>query len=124
MITDPSSDVEPGRSGGVTWLGFLAEVSGSLAFALLAYILNLIEPRYIIIATIAGVVGSNVDSLLGATVQGYFFCSVCGEYTEKSEHCNHPANRVKGTRWLNNNIVNLLSSIFAAGAALALQFAL
>jgi uncharacterized protein (TIGR00297 family) len=124
LITNLSESAEPGRSGGVTRLGTFAEVLGSLSFSFLAFLMGIIGLLYVIPATVGGFVGANVDSLLGATVQGYFLCGVCGAHTERSLHCGRRASRVKGLSWLGNNGVNLLSSFAAVLAALLLQLAL
>jgi uncharacterized protein (TIGR00297 family) len=123
-IINPSREVEPGRSGGITHLGIAAEVLGSVFFALLAFAMGIIELRYIAVIAVAGVIGANIDSLLGATLQGYYVCNVCGQRTERSFHCSEQARRVRGLAWIGNNTVNILSSCTAVIAALALQFAL
>uniref|UniRef100_UPI000FD86BB8 DUF92 domain-containing protein n=1 Tax=Paenibacillus glycanilyticus TaxID=126569 RepID=UPI000FD86BB8 len=53
------------------------------------------------------------DSLLGATGQAMFRCRVCGSETERAVHCGTAAERVRGLAALNNDRVNLLSSVFA-----------
>ncbi|MEM0117857.1 MAG: DUF92 domain-containing protein [Conexivisphaerales archaeon] len=123
-IANPFLEVEPGRSGGITLLGLFAELIGSVVFGILAYLMGIIEFRYVIVTVIAGMLGSNIDSLLGATLQGYYICQVCGQKTEKSVHCSEKARRVKGLSWIGNNAVNILSASFAAFVALALQLAL
>ncbi|MEM3637097.1 MAG: DUF92 domain-containing protein [Conexivisphaerales archaeon] len=123
-IANPSLEVEPGRSGGITLLGLTAELIGSVLFGIFAYLIGIIGFRYIIVVVIAGMLGSNIDSLLGATLQGYYICQICGQRTEKSVHCSENARRVKGLSWIGNNAVNILSASFAALVALALQLAL
>jgi uncharacterized protein (TIGR00297 family) len=123
-ILNPSKEAEPGKSGGITLLGISAEVVGSVFFSLLAFAMNLVELKYVAIIAVAGILGANIDSLLGATLQGYYVCSVCNQRTEKSLHCSVQAKRVKGLAWIGNNAVNILSSCTAVIAALALQLAL
>jgi len=123
-ILNPSQEVEPGRSGGITGLGLAAEAISSTLFSLLAFAIGIIESKYILAIAVAGVLGANVDSLLGATLQGYYVCEVCGQNTERSIHCSERAKKVKGIAWLGNNAVNLLSGFSAVIAALAIQFAL
>jgi len=97
--------VPAGTSGGVTWLGTSASSPLQLSW---------IIPT----ALVSGLLGSLFDSLLGATVQGIYYCAACETETEKQVHgCGLTTNHLRGWRWLNNDVVNFISSV--AGAALA-----
>lgn len=66
--------VDPGVDGGVSSLGEAACIFGSLAIALLALLFGVIEADSscilgISIVTVSGFLGTNIDSLLGATLQ-------------------------------------------------------
>ena len=61
-----------------------------------------------------------VDTLLGACLQIKYRCTACGALTERRQHCNMPAVRASGLSWMNNNMVNLLSSLLVTAAAFAL----
>jgi uncharacterized protein (TIGR00297 family) len=89
MITT-LKETEPGVDGGVTLLGEGASLLGALIIAILAAAAGMIEPIGIIIVTAAGFLGTNFDSLLGATLQS------------------------RGT--LSNNGVNLVATAFGAMA--------
>jgi uncharacterized membrane protein len=70
---------------------------------------------------VSGWMGANMDSLLGATVQTLYSCKVCGREVESSNHCNQSAVRIRGLRWMDNDAVNMISSLLgglfcAAGA--------
>lgn len=69
MITNMKR-VQPGVNGGVSLLGELTALAGSVFIAILAYFLLHISPLNAIIVIILGMVGCNIDSLLGATFQG------------------------------------------------------
>ncbi|RXZ82335.1 DUF92 domain-containing protein [Paenibacillaceae bacterium] len=73
-----------------------------------------------VIAAIAGLAGCFADSLLGAAVQAQYRCRVCGSDTERAVHCGQAAQLASGRRWMTNDAVNLLSSVFAGGVAWAL----
>src|SRR5262249_56028941 len=61
-----------------------------------------------------GVLGSTIDSVLGATVQARRWCDHCAKGTEQRRHdCGTPTRLARGVSWLENDAVNLLSS--AAG---------
>jgi uncharacterized protein (TIGR00297 family) len=115
---------QPGRSGGVTSLGIFAELAGALLFSFFGFFLGIVSLPLVAVAVVGGFIGSNVDSMLGATVQGYFICDVCGTSTEKRIHCGKQARLVSGLHWLGNNEVNILGA--ASGplisAALYLAF--
>jgi uncharacterized protein (TIGR00297 family) len=122
--------VPTGTSGGVTGLGLVAALAGAAFIGLVAFILVqgaaqatlgawLLQDWVLIpVAAISGLGGALFDSLLGATVQSIYFCDACGRETEQAIHrCGHPAHLLRGWRWLGNDWVNFLASIF--GAALA-----
>lgn len=62
---------EPGTDGAVSLLGELAAIFGSAAIGILSYILGVSDNLIltVLITTAGGFFGTNVDSLLGATLQ-------------------------------------------------------
>lgn len=65
-----------------------------------------------------GLFGVLIDSLLGATVQQVYFCPRCESETERTVHsCGTPTGRLRGQNWVDNDMVNLLST--AGGAVVA-----
>lgn len=76
MITSLKK-VPPGTDGAVSNLGELAALAGSLAIALLAISLGLIDSSLLTVTAIlaGGLIGTNIDSLLGATLQQKGFLS-------------------------------------------------
>jgi uncharacterized protein (TIGR00297 family) len=114
--------VAAGTSGGVTTAGTIAGVAGAVFVAALAAALG--WPHVTFGAAIAGgVVGSLLDSVLGATVQARFWCASCGMETERPRHdCATITTLRGGLRWLNNDGVNALAT--AAGGAVGLAVAL
>lgn len=119
--------VPPGTSGGVTAVGFLGGLLGSLIIVLLSkQVTNYYDglllglPALIIIA---GLFGSVIDSIVGATIQAQFKCPNCGKITEKKLHCeNHQTNIDSGFKMIDNDVVNaicaLSGAVFAALAYL------
>ncbi|NLI62462.1 MAG: TIGR00297 family protein [Methanosarcinaceae archaeon] len=63
--------VEPGQDGGVSLLGELACLFGSLIIGIFTYYLGIIEPLWVslTVSFVGGFVGTNIDSFLGATLQ-------------------------------------------------------
>lgn len=105
-----------GASGAVTPLGFWASLFGSLFIALIfsaGYFLTAgFTYRLFLwtaIVTVCGFLGSVVDSLLGATVQAGYSCTVTRQHTERPYTDGQPNTLVKGVAFINNDMVNLLS---------------
>ncbi|QAY66419.1 DUF92 domain-containing protein [Paenibacillus protaetiae] len=108
--------VPSGTSGGVTPLGSLAALCGAAAIGAVAALLapaGASPLAALAAAAAAGLAGCFADSLLGATGQAMYRCRVCGSETERAAHCGQAAERTRGFAWLNNDRVNLLSSVFA-----------
>lgn len=64
-------------------------------------------------AATAGVVGSLLDSALGATVQASYRCLACDEPCETPRHarCESPAELRRGWRWMDNDAVNAIATL-------------
>ncbi len=110
--------VEPGTSGGITLLGTSAAAAGSLLIGGVMFVgLALGAPTMQTLwwllpaALLGGVGGAMVDSLLGATVQAIYRYPN-GKETERVVGRDGTPNRfVRGWRWMNNDLVNLGSSL-------------
>ncbi len=106
--------VKPGTSGGVTWLGIAASVGGAALIALVTLLMGW-TGRAACAALIGGVGGSLIDSLLGATLQSRRRCAHCGTGTEQEVHtCGTTTEVAGGVRWIDNDVVNFMSSICGA----------
>ncbi len=107
-------EVDPGTSGGVTVIGSLAAVAGAVFVAGLALALGL--PGTAACAALAGgIVGSFLDSVLGATAQSKRWCAQCGIETERMTHtCGSMTTHRAGALWLDNDGVNAISSFGGA----------
>ena len=66
--------VPVGTNGGVTMRGEAVAFLGGLIISLVALVLNVITLQMVVICTLAGFIGTNIDSLVGATLenQGFF----------------------------------------------------
>lgn len=61
--------VPRGTNGGVTLRGEMAAVAAAALVALVAWVLGVADPRMAVVTVAAGFVGTNVDSLVGATLE-------------------------------------------------------
>jgi uncharacterized protein (TIGR00297 family) len=131
--------VEVGTSGGISLRGTLASLGGALVIGVAAYLFQIIAARILpwplpndivgdepgidlfLFVALGGLAGSLFDSLLGATVQAIYYCPTCKKETERRLHtCGTPTEQRRGWRWLNNDWVNFISSLFGAAIAAGL----
>jgi len=103
--------VRSGTSGGVTGAGLLGSAAGAAWIALCAMLLGFTGRGVVAAALVGGIGGSLVDSLVGATIQERRWCDACAEPTERTVHlCGGTTRRVGGIIWLDNDVVNLVST--------------
>lgn len=103
------SAVPTGTSGGVTVLGTSGIFVGA-GILTLTGLFPLNEPLVSLFAiiVISGILGAFIDSILGAAVQAQYRCPNCSKITEKTVHCgSYTTNLISGTRWIDNDVVNL-----------------
>ena len=89
--------VPKGTEGAVSLEGTFAGVVGSVAIAIVGWGVNLISPLGILWCVLAALIATNVESVIGATLQS--------KYT-----------------WLTNEIVNILNTLIGAIAAIFFAF--
>lgn len=120
LITMPWRTVPAGTNGGVTWVGTGASAAGGLVIGLTFWLLGALmrpSPRLIpdappqwpliLLGGFAGVLGSAIDSVLGATLQ---YSGWCDERKVVVEDSTHPtAKRICGLDILDNHQVHLLA---------------
>ncbi len=104
--------VHPGVSGAISELGTLGAVLGALFIPLLAVPFWHLNAAELLVVTWAGFVGCMMDSLLGATLQAHYRDVKTGELTEKTRLVGRELKHVRGLLGFNNDLVNLVASLF------------
>ncbi|MEZ0053027.1 uncharacterized protein (TIGR00297 family) [Mycobacterium sp. MAA66] len=109
--------VPGGTSGAVSALGLAATWFGGLAIGITGALIS--KPSLIVVGIAAGLVGSLLDSVLGATVQGRYRCPTCHAALEETRHCGGHTELSYGYRWIDNDVVNACANATGMGVALA-----
>jgi uncharacterized protein (TIGR00297 family) len=91
--------VPRGTEGAVSLEGTVAGIVASAAIALVGWLVGLIPAVAIGVCVLAAFVATNLESVIGATLQTRF-------------------------SWLTNEVVNILNTLIGAGAAIAIAWAL
>ncbi|HPH35462.1 MAG TPA: TIGR00297 family protein [Methanoregulaceae archaeon] len=68
MITT-FSRVPAGTNGGVTILGETVAAAGAFIISVIAFLLGVIPLPFVVVGTVAGFIGTNIDSLVGALIE-------------------------------------------------------
>ncbi|MDX2129209.1 MAG: DUF92 domain-containing protein [Chloroherpetonaceae bacterium] len=125
--------VAPGTSGGITVTGTSSAFLGAAVIALSGWLIASSEIRSLFgdgsssglleaigCIGLAGLIGSLIDSFLGATVQAMYFDEIRQKETERTHSRKEDGtpieNRlIKGYLWADNDLVNLICAISGAG---------
>jgi uncharacterized protein (TIGR00297 family) len=110
--------VQKGTSGAVSLLGMLAALAGALFIGITGIYAIRLESitslgwKHILFLTTIGFMAQTLDSFLGASTQGKFCCTKCGQITERNIHCSgFKTKLISGWKWINNDVVNFVSSL-------------
>lgn len=110
--------VARGTSGAISVAGTLATMAGALAMGVVFTLsLPVMMPILILAGAVGGLIGSLSDSLMGATVQR-LFATAHGPSERRYAVDGSEHRLIRGWMWLNNDMVNFVSSLFGAGVAL------
>ena len=109
--------VKKGLSGGVSLIGSLFGILGAGIIALITLAFGVADVKLFFIIFVSAFFGMLCDSILGSLLQVKYKCPVCGEITEKRTHCDTDTVHNSGLKCVNNNVVNLLSTLFSASLA-------
>lgn len=105
--------VPKGTSGAMSLLGTNAAIVGSLVIASFSMYLFQLSLFSSFIIIMFGFLGNIIDTILGAYAQALYRCHECDTKTEKRTHCGLETQLLKGSHFLNNDVVNFLSGFIA-----------
>ena len=111
---------ERGMSGGVSFVGTLSALGFSAVIPLAAFALNALTLDKAMFAAALAFGGVIFDSFLGSVFQAKYRCTLCNKMTEKKLHCGEPTAFASGVKFVTNDTVNAISSVFTAAVAIAL----
>ena len=108
--------VEPGTSGGVSFQGIIGGGIGALLIMYSAYVVHgkIFSTSDILIVLAAGVIGSFIDSIMGATIQAMYQNPKTGEFTEIASSANTKNVLIRGFSFVDNDMVNWCCAIAGA----------
>ena len=105
-----------GLSGGITPLGIVATVAGSLCVACTASLVG-VAPLWSV--ALGGIAGAGLDSILGASLQALRWCPLCETECETQRHrCGAATVLRRGLSWIGNDAVNFAATLCGAIVAL------
>lgn len=114
--------VPKGMSGGVTVLGLSAAAVSAFVIALCWYVsFPHVGVYQAALVWLLGFAGAVIDSYLGSGVQALYYDPENDEITEKEERDGRKLELSRGIRWIDNDMVNLMSNTFSAVFALGMS---
>ncbi|MDH5607235.1 MAG: DUF92 domain-containing protein [Anaerolineae bacterium] len=119
VLITSGKPVPRGASGGITPWGTLASLAGAFLVAAVGWaVFPQAGVASLLPISLGGLAGSLLDSALGASVQVIYLNPETGLETEKRPAKNIPQKR--GWPWMNNDLVNFISSVGGALVSLTL----
>lgn len=121
--------VPPGTNGGMSLSGTLASVAGGIFIGLIYYVYDLMfnysqrsQLSVILFSMICGLIGSIVDSLLGATVQATYYSKTrkCIAKSLRKASPDDDIVKVAGINLLSNEAVNFFSILITMALSVLL----
>ncbi|MCS7133471.1 MAG: DUF92 domain-containing protein [Candidatus Caldarchaeum sp.] len=113
----------PGTPGGVSVLGLVAGFLTGFIVVAAVVLYDFVSGAswnvvsLTVVCVFSGFTGSLFDSVFGGLFQSRYRCIVCGRAVEVKKHCRKETEYISGNRYINNDLVNLLTSFYGAFAA-------
>ena len=114
---------DKGLSGGVSLIGTSAALCGAAVISLICLALGMLRFESAVLVTLCGFLGCFFDTFLGSIFQRKYECTVCGKITEKKIHCGDVTRHFRGIKFIDNNVVNFLGTLFSGAVAAFVTYA-
>lgn len=114
--------IEKGISGGISALGTVSALLGSLLLMSIPYFLGAVSLAAYIVISLLSFLGTVIDSVVGALFQALYRCRECGVKVEKNTHCGIEAELIKGFRAVDNTAVNYIAGFLTSAIGVLLIF--
>ena len=111
--------IDNGLSGGVSVLGTTSAFIASLLIAIYAkfFFATTISTAIVICALVF--FQTVLDSVFGSAFQAKYKCTVCSKISESNYCCDTKTEHFSGIMFVDNNMVNILTSLIVVGIAIA-----
>ncbi len=116
---------EKGEAGAISAVGTLGGFVSGLLFTSTVYLISKVDVQndidsvmFILIVSIAGIIGMLSDSVIGSTIQRMNICTGCGKILEANSHCGEPTEYHKGWKFMKNDLVNFIGTLTGGVASL------
>lgn len=103
--------VPHGISGGVSFLGTTAALISSILIGAYSAFVFRFSWKVSVVLCVLIFAQTIIDSMLGSLAQAKYVCVVCNKLTESRNHCGKMTVHQSGSSWIDNNMVNLISSV-------------
>ncbi len=112
-----------GVSGGISFIGTFGGILGAIIIILVSISFTSFSFYFFfLIILISSFLGNITDSVMGATLQAGFNCTVCGKNTERKVHCGKQSNHTKGIIYITNDIVNFCAGLFSVFISIIIYY--
>lgn len=102
--------MQKGISGGVSLIGTLSALLGSLFLAVILYLFGAVSLKVYLLIALFAFAGTVIDSVAGALLQALYRCETCGRVVEKPICCAEKATLIKGFSAVDNVAVNYIAN--------------
>lgn len=106
-------NVSRGTSGGMSIIGTISSFVASSLMASLSFLFTELTIIDALIIAFSGFAGAIFDSWLGSCAQAIYICRKCKCVVEEKKHCEEACDKISGVVWIDNNVVNLFSTVFS-----------
>ena len=102
--------IEKGISGGISALGTISALIGSIVLAAIPLAFGAISPIIFVFIALFAFLGTLIDSIAGALLQSLYECVSCKSLIETPYHCGERTRLIKGFKLIDNVAVNYIAS--------------